>query len=79
MISPKGQKVVIPIEGGFVGMVDREHFDEWLRTRAAEAGAERRAGAFQRIDRDDDGTAIVTYRPKGADKMGEPVGVRAGW
>ena len=77
MISPKGEKVVIPIEGGFVGMVDREHFDEWLRTRAAEAGAARRAGSFVRIDRDADGTAVVVYRPKGAEKMGEAVGVRA--
>ena len=25
----------MPIEGGFVGMVDREQFDEWLRERAA--------------------------------------------
>jgi geranylgeranyl reductase len=29
--------VDIPIEGGFVGMVDREPFDEWLRERAAQA------------------------------------------
>ena len=27
-----------PIENGFVGMVDREHFDEFLRVRATEAG-----------------------------------------
>ena len=24
------QSVDMPIDGGFVGMVDREHFDEWL-------------------------------------------------
>ena len=36
-----GQQVDMPIDGGFVGMVDREHFDEWLRERAAAAGAER--------------------------------------
>jgi geranylgeranyl reductase len=41
MISPTGRRVDIPIENGFVGMVDREHFDEFLRNRAQEAGAER--------------------------------------
>ena len=35
MISPKGVAVDMPIEGGFVGMVDRGEFDEWLRARAA--------------------------------------------
>lgn len=67
MVSPSGRAVDMPIEGGFVGMVDREFFDEWLRTRAAAAGAERCAGTFERITRDDDGTATVHYRPKGAD------------
>jgi geranylgeranyl reductase len=66
MISPVGRAVDMPIDGGFVGMVDREHFDEWLRERAAAAGASRRAGAFEHITRDADGTAIVHYRPKGA-------------
>ena len=33
MIAPSGAKVDIPIEGGFVGLVDREVFDEWLRDR----------------------------------------------
>ena len=31
-----GQPVDMPIEGGFVGMVDRDDFDEWLRERAAD-------------------------------------------
>ncbi len=52
MISPADVKVDIPIEGGFVGMVDREHFDEWLRERAADAGAVRCTGTFERIERD---------------------------
>ena len=34
MISPKGVAVDMPIKGGFVGMVDRCEFDEWLRCRA---------------------------------------------
>ena len=29
MVSPTGRTVDIPIENGFVGMVDREHFDEF--------------------------------------------------
>ena len=41
MISPTQRHVDIPIENGFVGMVDREHFDEFLRVRATRAGAHR--------------------------------------
>lgn len=63
MISPTGRAVDIPIENGFVGMVDREHFDEFLRGRAAKAGAERLTGTFLRVERDDQGTHVV-YREK---------------
>lgn len=63
MISPTGRRVDIPIENGFVGMVDREHFDDFLRARAQMAGAERRVGTFVRIDRDADGTHVA-YRDK---------------
>jgi len=79
MISPADVKVDIPIENGFVGMVDREHFDECLRERAVKSGAERRTGTFDRIERDGDGTAIVHYRAhgKGERQHGETVGVRA--
>lgn len=65
IIAPSNREVDMPIEGnGYVGMVDREHFDEFLRVRAAEAGAERVTGTFDRIDRDPDGTARVCYTPK---------------
>ncbi|MBL8330342.1 MAG: geranylgeranyl diphosphate reductase [Rubrivivax sp.] len=67
MVAPSGTAVDIPIEGGFVGMVDREVFDEWLRQRAAEAGALRRTGRFERIERDDDGTAVVHWVVEGDD------------
>ena len=63
MISPTQRKVDIPIENGFVGMVDREHFDEFLRERAAAAGADRHTGTFKRIDRNDQGTHVV-FRDK---------------
>lgn len=59
MISPTGRQVDIPIENGFVGMVDRDKFDEYLRVRAATAGAERLTGTFLRIERDSDGTHVV--------------------
>ncbi len=39
MISPTGRSVDIAIENGYVGMVDREHFDDFLRQRAVKAGA----------------------------------------
>ena len=64
IISPKNRQVAMPIEDGFVGMVDREHFDEWLRTRAVAAGAERLSGTFEHLDRDPDGIAVIHYRPR---------------
>jgi len=65
IVSPKDRHVDMPI-GGFVGMVDRDVFDEWLRERAARAGAIRRKGNFERIERDGDGTALVRYRTSSA-------------
>jgi geranylgeranyl reductase len=67
MISPADKRVDIPIEGGYVGMVDREHFDEWLRERAAQAGAVRETGRFERIERDAKGDAIVHWTSEGGD------------
>ena len=61
MISPKAVNVDIPIEGGFVGMVDREHFDEWLRERAASHGAKRLDGNFERLSRDADGISVIHF------------------
>jgi len=66
IVAPSARRVDMPIENGFVGMVDRDVFDEWLRERAAEAGAVRRAGTFERLTRDADGTAVIHYRRKGA-------------
>ncbi len=63
MVAPSDRHVDMPINGGYVGMVDREPFDEWLRERAAAAGAERRNGTFTRVLRDSDGTALVEFRP----------------
>ena len=49
MISPTQRSVDIPIDNGFVGMVDREHFDEFLRARAVVSGATRLTGTYLRL------------------------------
>ena len=64
MISPKGRAVDMPIDGGYVGMVDREHFDEWLRIRANDAGAERVTGTYKKISREND-VVTVHYETRG--------------
>ncbi len=61
MIAPSEKTVDMPVGDGFVGMVDRDQFDEWLRVRAQESGADRQTGTFERVDRDPDGTAVVVY------------------
>jgi geranylgeranyl diphosphate/geranylgeranyl-bacteriochlorophyllide a reductase len=73
MVSPADRRVDMPIEGGFVGMVDREVFDEWLRNRAAAAGATRRTGTFEQLSRDDDDVSVVHFR----DADGTAFAVRA--
>ena len=76
IISPKFRRVDIPVGDGFVGMVDRDVFDEWLRARAASAGAERRTGAFTQFTRDVDGMAVLAYTD-GKSRGGETRHVRA--
>ncbi len=76
MISPKDVRVDIPIDNGFVGMVDRDQFDEWLRARAAACGAQRRVGRFERLERGADGVSVVHFEARDTDaagKQGEPV------
>jgi geranylgeranyl reductase len=67
MVSPSERQVDMPIDGGFVGMVDRDVFDDWLRRRAAQAGALRRTGVFRHFDRDDRGLTVVTYEQRHID------------
>jgi len=71
MISPKDVRVDIPIDNGFVGMVDRDRFDEWLRQRAAAAGAQRRVARFERITRDPDGVSVVHCEARASDRSGD--------
>ncbi len=78
MVSPAEKEVDMPIDtGGYVGMVDREDFDEFLRARAAEAGAVRATGTCQRLGRDPDGTTAVEYRAKDAPESAPLQRVRA--
>ncbi len=59
IFAPSGRAESMPIaEGGYVGMVDRDAFDEYLRNRAAEAGAVRFKGAYEKITRDEQGAAV---------------------
>ena len=67
MISPKAQKVDMPIEGTFVGMVDRDEFDPWLRLRAQRAGADLELAAFKKVEYIDKTTLRVTYVSKDHD------------
>lgn len=69
IIAPSARTVDMPIDGdGFVAMVDREHFDEWLRARAEANGAQRVTGTFLRIERDDGEGAFVGYTDQAGEK-----------
>lgn len=70
MISPSDQRVDIPIENGFVGLVDRDEFDEWLRQRAAQHGATRLIGTFEQLD-GPDADGITTVRIQSRASAGE--------
>ncbi|MCU0926939.1 MAG: geranylgeranyl diphosphate reductase [Hydrogenophaga sp.] len=80
MIAPSEHQVDIPIDNGFVGMVNRDQFDEWLRERAATAGAERRTGKFESLSRDADGVSVVHFTVRERNTPGSegvPARVRA--
>ena len=73
MIAPSNKQVDMPIDNGFVGMVNRESFDEWLRERAEQAGAVRRTGHFDTLGRDSDGISVVHYTTREGQKSGDGV------
>ena len=81
VISPSQKTVDMLIEGGFVGMVDREHFDEWLRTRAAQSGATRFTGEFRSLEETPEGSIKITARQRqrseADDRGGETVSILA--
>ncbi len=67
IVSPSGRRAAMPIERGFVGMVDRETFDPWLRERAAAAGARRRAATYLGMERDGGDGPVVRFRHADSD------------
>jgi len=67
IIAPSANAVDMPIDGGYVGMVDRDEFDEWLRERARRMGAQRITGQFETIQRDASGAPVVVYAVKDSD------------
>jgi geranylgeranyl reductase len=69
MVSPSSRQVDMPIDAGFVGMVDRDVFDEWLRERARAAGGTRLCGEFIAVRRDPSGQFVLRYRA-GSDGAG---------
>ncbi|QZH75058.1 MAG: geranylgeranyl diphosphate reductase [Erythrobacter sp.] len=70
MVAPSNRAVDMPVgEIGYVGMVDRGEFDEWLRVRAEAAGAERRKGTFDHIERDGGSGPLVCYREERGGEM----------
>ena len=77
IVSPKGRCVDMPIDGGFVGMVDREVFDPWLRERAAAAGAEVRLARFESFSRNCDGSVTVSCVSTDEQSKGETFEVNA--
>jgi geranylgeranyl reductase len=64
IVSPTGRLAHMPVAGSYVGMVDRQDFDEYLRERAAGAGATRETGTYARSSRDEDGMLRIHYELK---------------
>ncbi|MCX7304286.1 MAG: geranylgeranyl diphosphate reductase [Hyphomicrobiales bacterium] len=61
IFAPSKASVDMRIDNGFVGMVDREVFDPWLRERARTAGAEVVVATFRDAARGPDGQLAVTF------------------
>lgn len=70
MISPAGEAVDMDI-GGWVGMVDRGEFDEWLRQRAANNGAHRIDGRCLEVKSTPDQPVRIHYQDNATNKRHE--------
>ena len=68
IVAPSNEDADMAIDNGFVGMVDREHFDAWLRQRAWDAGADRLCGRYDGMTRQPDGTVSLRFAPKDTDE-----------
>lgn len=67
MVSPRDRSVDMPINGGYVGMVDRDVFDPWLRDRARAAGADVITGTFKSAEPTPDGQRLVRVQTTSED------------
>lgn len=77
MISPAEHKVDMPIGDTFVGMVDRDKFDPWLRARAEQNGATLHIGVYKGLHYDDQGVIHLSYDSKEGHKASRTVTTRA--
>ncbi|MFK8082907.1 MAG: geranylgeranyl diphosphate reductase [Granulosicoccus sp.] len=77
MVSPSNHAVDMPIEIGYVGMVDRGEFDEWLRERARGAGVQRQDGTFVSLGLSDGVSRELTYLPGKKGKTDDAVTIKA--
>ena len=64
IFAPSNGSVDMRIDDGFVGMVDRETFDPWLRERARSRGADLRAGSFDGAERLEDNRLSIRFKRK---------------
>lgn len=76
MVAPSNAQVDMEI-GGFVGMVDRATYDDWLRKRAADAGAEHVIGVFEGLERTARDGIEVRFREGKKNGVQRSVRVRA--
>ncbi|MGF7162903.1 geranylgeranyl reductase [Rhodoligotrophos appendicifer] len=73
IVAPSAMSVDMKIDDGFVGMVDRDVFDGWLRQRAGATGAEVRAATFSSSGRGAKGELTVSFVEKGAERTSRTV------
>ena len=74
--APSSRHVEMPIDGGYVGMVDRDTFDSWLRDRAVAAGARCVKAEFREVLRNGAGGLSVLFAQPGAGSRGSTCSVR---
>ena len=60
IVSPSDRRVDMAIGESYVGMVDRESFDPFLRGRATNAGATPMRGRFRSMERRGAGETVIT-------------------
>jgi geranylgeranyl reductase len=61
MVAPSGARVGMGVGNGFVGMVDRDSFDRWLRQRAIDTGARYAAATFVGASQTADGNISISF------------------